>query len=31
MSEEKAAPIEFSGDEEEEQVSTDINPQEITR
>ena len=29
MSEEKAAPIEFSGDEEEEQVSTDINPQEI--
>ena len=29
MSEEKAAPIEFSGDEEEEQVSTDINPQAI--
>jgi len=29
MSEEKAVPIEF-GDNEEEQVSTDINPQEIT-
>ena len=31
MSEEKAASIEFGGEEEkEEQVSTDINPQEIT-
>ena len=29
MSEEKAVPIEF-GDNEEEQVSTDLNPQEIT-
>ena len=32
MSEEKSTPIEFGGDEEkEEQVSTDINPQEINK